>query len=1058
MAKATTCKGEWEEDKHPRDHGRFSSSEGAQGSEHEDHKDRANEDRAVAAGHISPAAREIADKYVAAHQNRQIRVAEHAAALDDLHKHAAEALAALHEYSSDSHKELSFEHSGLHGSFNDTQNALDGSRIAEYVSGGQRRETPLDPNEDVIPGYVPHPDDMPGFEHASRDEYNRQAAAHEAWAKEATAKYDAEFAAHHAEFQRRADVAQTALEQLHERQVSAHADLKAIDRTGAKEQSDAIRALDRMLPEKQVNEAAFAHHERDSQGEIKDENAAADHAAAHDAAESMHEHATGRVAAHEHNDLGDALESLKEETKSTRDALRDLGKITGRAPRLPAKPKKSANRPANDPGASVWGMATPTRYKLKLTKLDFLSLVDTPAQETAAIRLVKRKGAPEEMEATLHARVVKWTEGDDPLLYCWAFTCTDENGQPYHDLQGDAITPDFIKAAEAFMAAGGAVDEMHDGEQKSKIAFAYPMDPDIAKAMLGEAAGAAVKQSGLMVAIRPTTEQLAKVRSGDYTGVSIAGTGIRELVKAGTANPKRNPYSQNDADADDDEKKDGSGEKKKTKRVSQRAVFALKAVWSTAYIDQLPDSAFLHIEGGGSKDSEGKTTPRSLRHFPYKDASGKVDIDHLRDATGRIPQSSLPEALKHTLQVKAEKLLAAQHDKAAKRVSKADQGGESTVVATSETAGHQHTIDLDDPADGWQDQLTTSFNTAEGATNGHSHGWVFDPATGKVTILADSGHSHTVGAVVPADTIRQAQLNESGERCPNCGEMCDADCKFCPMCGCAMDGDSTAVTDGDDDKTPQIVLISARAPAAISPHPTATPTVKSDKEPTAMADTDRIKTLEAENAQLKKIASLTDAQRTHFSKLDEGDATNFLNMNHSQRNEVLAEIAKADEVVYESPYTKRVYRKSSPLEVVEAAREADASKAAREQLDIAKRELEFTKRGETVLKNWPIGAKRDLRARIMKALDLEFKEAAEHEEAVKAFKGADFAFEQLTIAKGINPNVDPSDAPATPQAQLDALAAEYAKANNIPIRKAFAAVLDTPAGAALYAKLPTVRA
>ena len=81
------------------------------------------------------------------------------------------------------------------------------------------------------------------------------------------------------------------------------------------------------------------------------------------------------------------------------------------------------------------------------------------------------------------------------------------------------------------------------------------------------------------------------------------------------------------------------------------------AVWSTAYINDLPDSAFLYIEPGGSKDSEGKTTPRSLRHFPYKDASGNVDLPHLRNALSRIPQSNLSSDLKARLTTKAQRIL-----------------------------------------------------------------------------------------------------------------------------------------------------------------------------------------------------------------------------------------------------------------------------------------------------------------------------------------------------------------------------------------------------------------
>jgi len=84
-----------------------------------------------------------------------------------------------------------------------------------------------------------------------------------------------------------------------------------------------------------------------------------------------------------------------------------------------------------------------------------------------------------------------------------------------------------------------------------------------------------------------------------------------------------------------------------------------KAVWSTAFVNRLPDSSFLHILPGGEKDNEGKTTPRTLRMFPVKDASGKVDLPHLRNALARIPQSNrIDEATKSKLTTKAKGMLA----------------------------------------------------------------------------------------------------------------------------------------------------------------------------------------------------------------------------------------------------------------------------------------------------------------------------------------------------------------------------------------------------------------
>ena len=66
-----------------------------------------------------------------------------------------------------------------------------------------------------------------------------------------------------------------------------------------------------------------------------------------------------------------------------------------------------------------------------------------------------------------------------------------------------------------------------------------------------------------------------------------------------------------------------------------------KAVWTTAYKNDLPDSAFLYIKPGcGTKDSEGKTKPRSCRKFPVKDKNGNYDLAHVRNAIARIPQAS----------------------------------------------------------------------------------------------------------------------------------------------------------------------------------------------------------------------------------------------------------------------------------------------------------------------------------------------------------------------------------------------------------------------------------
>ena len=63
---------------------------------------------------------------------------------------------------------------------------------------------------------------------------------------------------------------------------------------------------------------------------------------------------------------------------------------------------------------------------------------------------------------------------------------------------------------------------------------------------------------------------------------------------------------------------------------------------SSKAINNLPDSDFAYISPGGTKDSEGKTTPRSLRHLPIPDAA------HVRNALARLNQTDIPAAAKKT--------------------------------------------------------------------------------------------------------------------------------------------------------------------------------------------------------------------------------------------------------------------------------------------------------------------------------------------------------------------------------------------------------------------------
>jgi len=64
------------------------------------------------------------------------------------------------------------------------------------------------------------------------------------------------------------------------------------------------------------------------------------------------------------------------------------------------------------------------------------------------------------------------------------------------------------------------------------------------------------------------------------------------------------------------------------------------ATWDAVYINDLPDSAFACIDAGGELDDDGRTVPRSLRHYPHHNAAGNLDLPHLRAALSRVAQEA----------------------------------------------------------------------------------------------------------------------------------------------------------------------------------------------------------------------------------------------------------------------------------------------------------------------------------------------------------------------------------------------------------------------------------
>lgn len=84
----------------------------------------------------------------------------------------------------------------------------------------------------------------------------------------------------------------------------------------------------------------------------------------------------------------------------------------------------------------------------------------------------------------------------------------------------------------------------------------------------------------------------------------------------------------------------------------------VKAKWNAEYVNALPDTSFAYIAPGGEQDEEGKTAPRKLRMFPYKDVDGKPDASHVKSALARIPNAKMTEAARKKAMKAVEKVAA----------------------------------------------------------------------------------------------------------------------------------------------------------------------------------------------------------------------------------------------------------------------------------------------------------------------------------------------------------------------------------------------------------------
>lgn len=129
-------------------------------------------------------------------------------------------------------------------------------------------------------------------------------------------------------------------------------------------------------------------------------------------------------------------------------------------------------------------------------------------------------------DTTFNCEISKVDEGLG-LVFGFAIVCK-ENGVDHYDLQGHHIPEAvMLEAVTEFSKAEMVAKDMHRGDQIGEVAFLFPLTAEVAKAF-----DITSTKTGLMIAMRPGADVLAKFASKEYTGFSIGGKGTLEEVAA----------------------------------------------------------------------------------------------------------------------------------------------------------------------------------------------------------------------------------------------------------------------------------------------------------------------------------------------------------------------------------------------------------------------------------------------------------------------------------------------------------------------------------------------
>lgn len=290
------------------------------------------------------------------------------------------------------------------------------------------------------------------------------------------------------------------------------------------------------------------------------------------------------------------------------------------------------------------------------------------------------------------------------------------------------------------------------------------------------------------------------------------------------------------------------------------------------------------------------------------------------------------------------------------------------AVATSSDRGHQHLID---PAcigaEGTGYTMSAEMLTSNGPV-WHSHDVIADGTSGKITILDNAGHGHTVGD----DVVYTAPTK-------------------------ATEGKPTPTTEvayvTANDKSKSQIVNPGTVDSLTPKIATASVTTKSETPEKKPMTPEQIAELNANLAKFQILASLNDAEKLYVSKLAPHAADQFFKSDLAVRGAIL----KADEVVYTAD-DGSVYRKSDDPRLIASAKRADDTEKKYALEAVARKRAEFSKAAAEDLGF--LTGESTVHAAIIEAIETGISDETLRKSARDALRAANVAMAKLAKTTG----------------------------------------------------------